>query len=44
MRKVNINNPSLENKGFASHSTFIGIAIFLFSLAFYIFTLAPMVI
>jgi len=44
MKKININNLGLENKSLASHSTFIGIAVFLFSFAFYVFTLAPTVI
>jgi hypothetical protein len=44
MRKINIDSPGLENKSLASHSTFIGIAVFLFSFAFYVFTLAPTVI
>ena len=44
MRKININNPSHENKSLASHSTSIGIAVFLCSFAFYVFTLAPTVI
>ena len=41
---VNIDSPGLENNGLAARSTFVGIAVFLFSFAFYVFTLAPTVI
>lgn len=45
MREVNIDNSGYEkNKGLTAHSTLVGIAVFLFSFAFYVFTLAPTVI
>jgi len=44
MRKDNLDPPIHENRNATSRSTFIGIAVFLFSFAFYIFTLAPTVI
>ena len=44
MEEINIHNLGHENKSLASHSTFVGVAVFVFSFAFYVFTLAPTVI
>ncbi len=45
MRTVNNDNSGYEkNKSLADRSTLVGIAVFLFSFAFYVFTLAPTVI
>lgn len=44
MKEVNTDILCYENRSLASPSTFVGVAIFLFSSAFYVFTLAPTVI
>ena len=44
MGKDNINSSGHENKSLAARSTFVGVAVFLSSFAFYVFTLAPTVI
>jgi hypothetical protein len=44
MNKVNTDSLGHEDKNLAAHPTFVGVAVFLFSFAFYVFTLAPTVI